>query len=119
MWAENYALLGKYNFSFDFQGNPHQYISAAKIFEQHSNIPVVVDHLGTLYLRGDEDINESLKVWKAGVQALAKLPHVRIPSHPFLHAQVYMKLSMLSFICKVENEQYPSTVCPDCPRNVS
>lgn len=98
-WCENFALLGKYNFSFDFQGNPHQLLAAAALFKQHPNIPVVIDHLGTLYLRGEEDKSESLRVWREGLQAMAKLPHVQISStqanliigtHETFNARVYL-----------------------------
>eukprot|EP01127_Copromyxa_protea_P011040 TRINITY_DN2743_c0_g1_i4.p1 TRINITY_DN2743_c0_g1~~TRINITY_DN2743_c0_g1_i4.p1 ORF type:complete len:230 (+),score=46.47 TRINITY_DN2743_c0_g1_i4:2-691(+) len=76
-WCKNFALLGKYNFTFDFQGNPHQFLGAAKLFAQHPNIPVVIDHLGTLYLRGEEDKEVSLGVWRQGLRELASLAHVR------------------------------------------
>jgi hypothetical protein len=105
-WRENFSLLAKYNFTFDFQGNPHQLLTAAEIFkvfvipfspflsspslpllpvlpppthqllQANPNIPIVIDHLGTLYLRGEDDKDEALKVWREGLREMANLPQV-------------------------------------------
>jgi len=49
-WKKGYALLAKYNFSFDLQLNPHQMKTAASFLALHPQTPVILDHLGSLYL---------------------------------------------------------------------
>jgi len=85
-WKKGYALLAKYNLSFDLQLNPHQMKSAASFIALHPQIPVIVNHLGTLHL-GDSDAENqrAIETWRDGMKSLSKIPHV------------YVKLSMLRF----------------------
>jgi len=85
-WKKGYALLSKYNLSFDLQLNPYQIPSAVKIISQHPETPVIVNHLATLHLGETPEENvQALTTWRAGIKSLSELPHVSI------------KLSMLSF----------------------
>ncbi len=73
-WRGHYPLLGEHGLSFDLQLYPEQMLAAADFLEQHPNIPVVVDHLGSPH-----DLSEAgLKCWNAGMTALAALPHVSV-----------------------------------------
>jgi len=86
-WIKNYALLAKYNLSFDCQLNPHQFSRAVEVIAAHPNIPVIINHIGTLHLgttKSEEEKN--LAVWRRDLKLLAQLPNV------------YMKLSMKEFI---------------------
>ena len=86
MFAANYPLLEKYGLSFDLQCNPPQLTTAANFLAQFPNIPVVLDHIGSLNLSGDNKRDEAtMVVWRNGMQALANLQHT------------YVKLSMLGY----------------------
>lgn len=83
-----YALLAEHGLSFDLQCAPAQLNAAAALCARHPGVPVVLDHLGKpRALQGDggaHDVAE-LATWRAGMAALAALPHVHV------------KLSMLAF----------------------
>jgi predicted TIM-barrel fold metal-dependent hydrolase len=85
-WLKNYSLLAKYNFTFDFQLNPHQMKQAAEVISKNPKINVIIDHLGTLYLGSTKsEEEENLSVWRKGLKLLSS------------HKNVYIKLSMLEF----------------------
>jgi len=71
-WAEGYKLLGKYGMSFDLQAYPGQFPHIAGIVARHPEIAVIVDHAGMMV--GAEGHAE----WRAGMEALAALPHVSV-----------------------------------------
>merc|ERR1711972_239665 len=72
--------------SFDLQANPHQLVDAATFLKDFPNVPVVLNHVASLKLEGDADLDSDTgKVWREGMKALAALPHV------------YCKLSMLAY----------------------
>lgn len=73
-WAYGFALLGKYGLSFDLQCYPGQMPGLARLFEQHPEVPVIVDHLG-MPVPDDPD---GLAEWRAGLAALATLPQVAV-----------------------------------------
>jgi len=86
-WQKHYALLAKYNFSFDLQLNPHQMKQASEVITKNPKIKVIIDHLGILYLGSTKsEEEENLSVWRQGLKLLSS------------HKNVYMKLSMLEFI---------------------
>jgi len=81
-----FQKLQEYGLSYDLQCNPHQLKDAAAFFKDFPEVPVVLDHLGSLLLTGDaEEQARSLEVWRDGMSSLAALPHV------------YCKLSMLAY----------------------
>lgn len=82
IFSESIALLGKHNFSFDLQCNPHQIQDAVNVFQKHPETRIVVNHLGLLP-DGSNETTEQL--WRNGMKALSELPNVS------------MKLSMLFF----------------------
>ena len=81
-FKEGIALLGEQELSFDLQCNPHQYQDAAATFGDCPQTPVILDHLGSFH-DGEDAAYEAM--WRDGMQALARLPHVSV------------KLSMLFF----------------------
>lgn len=90
-----FALLEQYHFSFDLQCAPVQLPAAAALLARYPNVPVVLDHLGkprTVLQNDDDDDDDNgevdlaeIETWKAGMQAMAALPHV------------YCKISMLGY----------------------
>ncbi|EDQ91988.1 uncharacterized protein MONBRDRAFT_31118 [Monosiga brevicollis MX1] len=87
-FARGYAELAKHKLSFDLQANPHQLERAAALAAKHPEVPMIVDHLGTLKLNveGSAQRTEALANWRAGMHLLAAAgPHV------------YVKLSMLAY----------------------
>ena len=81
-WRDGFARLEESNLSFDLQLNPHQFRKAARLLAQHPRTPIVIGHLGSPTLA---DLHDGKVYWE-GLEALAELE------------QVYLKLSMLSYI---------------------
>eukprot|EP01120_Amphizonella_sp_Union-15-10_P016910 TRINITY_DN918_c0_g1_i4.p1 TRINITY_DN918_c0_g1~~TRINITY_DN918_c0_g1_i4.p1 ORF type:complete len:238 (-),score=46.96 TRINITY_DN918_c0_g1_i4:318-1031(-) len=78
-WKKGYALLEKYNLSFDLQANPTQLKDAADFLSKYPNIPVIIDHIGSPKLgRGFEQDAKTLQIWRDGITALSLLKHVTI-----------------------------------------
>ena len=73
-WQENFALLDKYNLSFDLQLYPEQMKEAAEFLSDFPNVPIVIDHAGSPY----DQTDSGLKLWREGLEALAKLPNSHI-----------------------------------------
>ena len=73
-WRENFALLSKYNLSFDLQLYPEQMKEAAEFLSDFPNVPIVIDHAGSPY----DQTDSGLKLWREGLEALAKLPNIHI-----------------------------------------
>lgn len=89
-FVAGFALLAKYNLSFDLQCAPSQLAAAATLMARHPDVPVAIDHLGKPRIRGN-NINSNtnqacLQEWRQGMQLMAALPHV------------YCKISMLGFV---------------------
>lgn len=91
-FERGFALLEKYNFTFDLQCAPAQLPAAARLCARYPKIQVVIDHLGKprMLLGADGDSSavpdaEELEMWRAGMKAMAALPHVHV------------KLSMLGY----------------------
>ncbi len=71
-WAKGYAFLGKYGLSFDLQAYPGQFVHLAELVARHPDVPVSINHAGMMV--GAEGLEE----WRAGMAALAALPHVSV-----------------------------------------
>jgi predicted TIM-barrel fold metal-dependent hydrolase len=87
-----FALLGKYNLTFDLQCAPVQLMEASSLCRRHPNVKVVIDHLGkprTLLGADDKDdliMNEAeLTVWRKGMKSMSQ------------NSNVYVKISMLGY----------------------
>ena len=94
-FEKGYALLEKYDLSFDLQCAPEQLFAAADLVSRYPRIPVCIDHLGKPRMvlgpptKENTKIcpNEStLKVWRDGLKLMASFPNV------------YIKLSMLGWV---------------------
>ena len=70
-FARGYALLAKYNLSFDLQIYPGQMKQAATLAAKHPDVPIILNHMG---MPVDTDLTE----WREGLQALAVLPHAAV-----------------------------------------
>ncbi|KQN37043.1 amidohydrolase [Sphingomonas sp. Leaf407] len=70
-WAAGYARLAAHGLSFDLQAYPGQFPHLARLIERHPETPVMVNHMG-MCVPGEE------AEWRAGLTALAALPHVAI-----------------------------------------
>jgi predicted TIM-barrel fold metal-dependent hydrolase len=71
-WAAGFALLGKYGLSFDLQAYPGQFAGLAPLLERHPDVPVMINHAGMMV--GESGREE----WRAGMRALAAIPHVSV-----------------------------------------
>lgn len=71
-WAAGFALLGKYGLSFDLQAYPGQFPGLAPLLERHPEVPVMINHAGMMV--GESGREE----WRAGMRALAAIPHVSV-----------------------------------------
>jgi len=71
-WRANIPLLKKYGFSFDLQVYPQQMGQASELVKEHPDLQFILCHTGQPSKRDDE----SLKIWRTGIQALAELQNV-------------------------------------------
>jgi predicted TIM-barrel fold metal-dependent hydrolase len=69
-WQAGFAGLKKYGFSFDLQAYPGQFPALARLFAEHQQTPVIINHAG-MGVDGEAD-------WRAGMQLLATLPNVSV-----------------------------------------
>ncbi|HCB75126.1 MAG TPA: amidohydrolase [Sphingomonas bacterium] len=71
-WQRGYARLGDHGLSFDFHGHPPQLAGLAVLAERHPGTSVAINHLGL------PRPAEGLATWRAGMRALAAMPHVAV-----------------------------------------
>lgn len=71
-WRQGYALLEKYDLSFDLQVYHHQMADAAALAGRHPGISMLLNHTG-LPVRRDPDY---LDAWRTGMRTLAERPNV-------------------------------------------
>lgn len=91
-FEKGFALLEKFDFTFDLQCAPAQLVAASKLCAKYSNTKVVIDHLGkprTLLgtdIENNTEPNEAeLAVWRYGMKAMAQ------------NKNVYAKISMVGY----------------------
>lgn len=70
-WQAGYARLAAHNLSFDLQAYPGQLPALARLIARYPDTPVMVNHAGMM-VPGEET------EWRAGMRALAAIPHVAI-----------------------------------------
>jgi predicted TIM-barrel fold metal-dependent hydrolase len=73
-WHKGFALLRKYNLSFDLQIYPGQMQAAAQLASRHPDTTLILNHTG---MPVDRD-GAGLQGWRAGMQALAEQPNVAV-----------------------------------------
>lgn len=71
-WRRGYASLAAHGFSYDFHGFPPQLAGLAAVAARHPDVPLIVNHLALPI------VADGLATWRAGLAALAALPHVAI-----------------------------------------
>jgi predicted TIM-barrel fold metal-dependent hydrolase len=71
-WLRGFALLKRYNLSFDLQLYPSQMADAAALAAAHGGTTIILNHAG---MPVDRDA-EALSLWRAGMRALAAQPNV-------------------------------------------
>jgi predicted TIM-barrel fold metal-dependent hydrolase len=71
-WLRGFALLKRYNLSFDLQLYPSQMADAAALAAAHGDTTIILNHAG---MPVDRDA-EALTLWRAGMRALAAQPNV-------------------------------------------
>lgn len=83
-WLAGYALLGKYNLTYDLRV-PHWHLpEAAEAVAKFPETPVVLNHTGFPWDRSAE----GLAAWRANMKIIADVPHVslKISEHGVKHA---------------------------------
>jgi predicted TIM-barrel fold metal-dependent hydrolase len=82
-WVAGFALLKKYDLSFDCQVYPTQLANMASLIARHPDIPVILNHLGMPIL-ADADGEQ---VWRDGLKKLAALPNtsIKLSGVGFIH----------------------------------
>jgi predicted TIM-barrel fold metal-dependent hydrolase len=78
-WQEGYRALTEFGLSFDLLVWPWQLPQAAAIAAETPSVPVVLEHLGLPDPAGDP----GLRTWRAGIAALAQLPHACVKLSAF------------------------------------
>lgn len=73
-WRRNFALLAKYDLSFDMQLYPHQMTAAAAVAAENERVNIVVNHAGMFADRTLEGWRE----WRAGLRTLAGCDNVSV-----------------------------------------
>ena len=71
-WLRGFALLKRYNLSFDLQLYPSQMADAAALAAAHGDTTIILNHAG---MPVDRD-PEALALWRTGMRALAAQPNV-------------------------------------------
>jgi len=71
-WLRGFALLKRYNLSFDLQLYPSQMPEAAALAAAHGDTRIILNHAG---MPVDRD-PEALALWRTGMRALAAQPNV-------------------------------------------
>ena len=70
-WQKGYALLEKYNLSFELHVLGHQMQRSADLIRKFPHVPVMVEHCGVPYERDES----SMKVWRQGMTELSTCPN--------------------------------------------
>jgi predicted TIM-barrel fold metal-dependent hydrolase len=74
-WRKGFALLGKYDLSFDLQLYPTQMEEAAALAHEHGDTAIIVNHAGMFV---DRSTVEGWRTWRDGMRSLAACPNVRV-----------------------------------------
>jgi len=73
-WLTGFALLRKYDLSFDLQLYPTQMADAARLAHRHPDTPIILNHAG---MPVDRDA-DGVALWRHGMRALAANPNVSV-----------------------------------------
>jgi len=75
LWRENFALLRRYNLSFDLQLYPSQMDEAVALAEAHADTQFIVNHAGMFV---DRNSVAGYRAWRDGMRRLAGCPNVAV-----------------------------------------
>jgi len=78
-WRRGYALLAKYDMSYDLRVPHLQLPGAAAVARAHPEVPVVLNHTGFPWDRSPE----GLAAWRRDMRAIAAVPHVHLKLSEF------------------------------------
>jgi predicted TIM-barrel fold metal-dependent hydrolase len=73
-WLAGFALLRRFDLSFDLMLYPHQMESAARLAARHPDISIILNHAGSPADRRPEDMGR----WRQGLLLLAAQPNVAV-----------------------------------------
>ncbi|HXT09650.1 MAG TPA: amidohydrolase family protein [Roseiarcus sp.] len=73
-WLAGFALLRKFNLSFDMQLYPSQMLDAAAVARRHPDMSIILNHAG---MPVDRDAG-GLEQWRKGMRALAACDNVTV-----------------------------------------
>lgn len=73
-WLAGFALLRRYDLSFDLQLYPAQMADAARLAHRHPDTRIILNHAG---MPIDRDA-ENVELWRRGMRALAANPNVSV-----------------------------------------
>ncbi len=73
-WQAGFATLARHGLSFDLQCYPGQMPGLVPLLARHPEVPVMINHLGMPVLSDADGVAD----WRAGMTALAGLPHVAV-----------------------------------------
>ena len=73
-WQGNFALLRKYDFSFDMQLLYGQMEAGADLARRHPDVQVILDHTGMPIERHDD----AIRGWRAGMKTLAECDNISV-----------------------------------------
>jgi predicted TIM-barrel fold metal-dependent hydrolase len=74
VWRRGFALLSRFNFSFDLQTPPWELAAAADLARDFPRTTIIVNHAGLPMDRSAE----GLTVWRHGLESVASCPNVHI-----------------------------------------
>ncbi len=70
-WQRGFALLERFELSFDLQAYPAQFTALATLIARHPETQVIINHTGMA-------VPAEWQEWRAGMRALAALPNVAV-----------------------------------------
>ena len=75
LWRKNFALLRKFNLSFDLQIYPTQMADAAQLAQANPQTTLILNHTGMF---ADRNSVAGWRQWRDGMRALAACPNVMV-----------------------------------------
>ena len=74
-WRAGFALLGRYDLSFDLQIYPSQMAEAAELAREHPDTTLILNHAGMFV---DRSTVAGWREWRDGMRALANCPNIAV-----------------------------------------
>ncbi|SAK51384.1 amidohydrolase [Caballeronia catudaia] len=74
-WRSNFALLKRFDMSFDLQLYPSQMEEAAQLAREHADTQFIINHAGMFV---DRNSTQGYRAWREGMRLLAACPNVAV-----------------------------------------